>query len=235
MSEKMVTLGTFLNAAEAGLVRAELELMGIRAALLGEGITTVLGGMGLSYVQLLVSEAHVECALDLLYPRGDLEAAEESVEEESSSPSTGIRAERESLHQTPPTEVGREEEENSITPPEKLPDPGLPTELREDVLAEEGLLVFSADDRATRAFRSALYGLLIFRLVFHLYSLWILIGLRSYCAACPGKEPSVLGKWKAYGALAIDLASLLPLLFILIFFEWTWYRYLAESLRPWFF
>lgn len=232
MSDKMVTLATFPNAVEAGLFRNELESMGIRAAILGDESSNVFGGLGFSHVQILVPEANLEQALDLLGQWENRGLEEEPVEEEFSDSSTAFRPEQESPLQAPPPLGQTRDQPDSGVPQEKSSPPGPEGHEGEEIDAEfkaaeeeedEGKrpLTWTADDRAARAFRAALFGSFLCPVIFHIYSFSILIEMMVICGGWPQKELTRAGNWHVFGALVFDFIWLfLAGCFLVAFFSY---------------
>jgi hypothetical protein len=222
MSDRMVLLAIYGNPVEAELVRAQLEGEGIRAVVMGATSGDVFAGMGvgMSNVQILVPEADLERAGDLLDTAEEEEVPgedEDSTAIKGKSPrkrsSTQVRAPRATPLQggTPPPE-SPPAESSDLPPEEEMPP-------EEDDEREERVLTWTADEVASRAFRSALLGFLTCGLL-HFYAIWLLLKLPS-----SEGELSPGGFWKAIAAMV--LAPLPGLLF-----AFFWLRAALKLLLP---
>jgi hypothetical protein len=178
MSDRMVLLAIFGNPVEAELARAKLEAEGIRAAVMGSGSGDLFAGMGvgLSNVQLLVPEEDLERATDLLDAAEDEDEGEDQdgtdvkAEAGRKESSTRVRAPLESpLQDSAPAPESPPPESSDIPPEEEMPP-------EEDDEREERALIWTADEVAARALRSALFGFLTCGLL-HFYAIWLLLKL----------------------------------------------------------
>jgi hypothetical protein len=173
-------------------------------------------------VQLLVPEGEYERASQMLAEETDvgmearLNREREEEERETAireagrgeAESTDIRAVGESPVQAEPTPRARPEpaaEEET----EADAAGGLPDDQEEDE-RDERSVTWTADDIAARAFRAAIFGLLICPGLLHFYALWLVIRLPS-----AEGELSPAGWRKAIGAMALSLpVSAVSLIFL---------------------
>lgn len=203
MSDKMVTLATFLNPLEAELVVGRLRSEGIRVGMFGDTASSIFAGVGgLAHVQVLVAEEDYDRALDILESEPELPDEERepntSIKESGrgEAASSQIRGARISPLQSEPPNVPHEEEvDETIDDPElDVPRPG-----GDEFPKKPRTLFMTPDTVAHRALLASLFSFMCFLLGF--YSLWLLIGLPFM----PG-ELSRKGTIKAVLALLLNVA-----------------------------
>ncbi len=190
MSGKLVKLATFLNPVEAEMARNRLEEAGIPAAVTG-GTAGVFAGMG-AFSELVVEipEEHLERATALL------DSLANAAVEPSAEDTAAFLEWQESLHAEPGSNgapavdaTGRSDVDGDmlVAPPAREE----PDERHSVRMSAEGL--------ANRAWRAAVFGLIVFPLFLHLYSVWLLLRL----AVLP-HEVTPRTMRRIYGALLID-------------------------------
>jgi Putative prokaryotic signal transducing protein len=149
MADSLVAVSSFWSVPEAYVARNQLEAAGIRVVLQGEEGASTLG-MGIGGVKILVRSQDVKRALSVLAETSaDLEKAlEGDVWEEGS----------------------HDEDRRAM---ELQPDDDLPEDSE-----ESDQLLTPGDHSADRAHRFAYMGVLVFPILTHLYSAWLLWKLR---------------------------------------------------------
>jgi hypothetical protein len=173
MGERLVAVSSFWSVPEAHVARNQLEAAGIRAVLQGEEGVSALGVGNLSGgVKVLVRGQDVKRALSVLAEASEgLEKALEGDAWEEGSHDTDRRF----MEAEPETEPEPEADDFSqyVTP---------------------------GDRRADHAHRMAYMGILVFPIVSHLYSAWLLFRLRHW----DGQELTQAGERAAAKAARIN-------------------------------
>jgi hypothetical protein len=182
--DDLVTVATFLNAAEAHLARSRLEAEGIPACVMEE-LTGTMWGLVHSGTPLRVPQSYVERA----------QAALENCETR-----TQQAGEIQPEHRVIAAEVrqGTRAEIPTAVQVPILTAVQVPTEEEPDSSQTETPMLLVA-----RAYEAALIGLLIFFLPVHLYSVYLLFG----AARLPG-DLDATGQRKFTIAICVDLIAI---------------------------
>ena len=144
MGESLVAVSSFWSVPEAHVARNQLEAAGIRAVLQGEEGATTMGQLS-GGVKVLVRHTDVKRALSVL---AETSAALEKALEGD--------AWEEGSHDEDRRAMELEDDEQSAD------------------LAEDEQLITSGDRAADHAHRVAYLGILVFPILSHLYSTWLL-------------------------------------------------------------
>ena len=221
MSEKLVTVASFATPFEAQVAKNRLEAEGIPAFLGDEESVGNLWhlGMALGGVKLMVSDDHIQKAMDLLtiLPEEELaetdpdpdsgEADSEAIQEAWTCPQCGNRVTADQGFCPSCDSSGDEPDEATFTSPKN--DSG------DSALPEDGSdLPFPllGDDIAFRALKAATFSLLFFPFAF--YSCWLLFRLVTF----PG-HLSPQGTRNMLVALVLDFVVLIV---FFTFFSFYW-------------
>ena len=183
MADKMVTVARFSDPVQAAMARNRLEEVGLRSMLNNEE-TAVIGwqlGASVGTIELLVAETDAEAAQEALFYR-HLSLGEIQRRTEASHPEGVAEQDTDLLHRS------------DITTPEAVEEDEEPANPR--------------GEKVDRAFRSALFGVMLFPLAF--YALYLLFDIFL------GEEPIPAShKVKAWIALLVCIPMvLLGLLFV---------------------
>jgi len=194
MDEEIVTLASFSSPLEADRVKQQLEKAGIRVFLSGETTGGLFAGMGLGQVQVMVAASSVSMAQDVLRSR----------DEETDRPDPGKPRRRQ--RKSPSGGKARHRHGEA---PEEATQGALPRNDGNRGSPNRGNdqrtnVALTADDKAERAWRAALYGLITLPGLFHLYSACVLLLLLT-----SSEEVSDAGMRKVWAAMLIDCAVLL--------------------------
>lgn len=231
MADEIVTLVAYSNLMEAQLARNQLVAEGILVEMTGETGGALLPGMEHAYghYQLLVRETELDRAAAVLGLDVEEELPPEE-EDEPDAPETAFSARGEEgfrasqADEPPPATSLRPRSFTDFPAKVEASDASpAPEEFDDDELAEKvnRRLTYSAEELATRAFRTAALGTLLVMalslvclpcffvpaLVVAAYSLWLLVRM----AMLP-EEVSTMAMVKVYTALAIDAALILVVL-----------------------
>jgi hypothetical protein len=220
MSEKLVTVARFDTPFEARIAKNRLEAEGIPAFLGDEESVGNLWhlGMALGGVKLLVSDDHIQKAMDLLTALPEDEMAEadhvsdkgetdaEAIQEAWTCPECGNRVTADQGFCTYCSSSGDDPDEATLTSPENASGDAAVPEDDSDLP-----LPFLGDEIAFRALKAAAFSLLFVPLVF--YSCWLLFRLFTF----PG-DLSPQGTRNMLGAMVLDFVVLIVLLALFSFY-----------------
>jgi hypothetical protein len=149
MGESLVAVSSFWSVPEAHVARNQLEAAGIRAVLQGEEGASIMGNLS-GGVKVLVRNTDVKRALTVLAETS--EALEKALEEDGWE------------------EGSHDEDRLAMEFEEEQPRPDL---------AVDEQLITPGDRAADHAHRVAYLGILVFPILSHLYSTWLLYRLRA--------------------------------------------------------
>jgi hypothetical protein len=169
MGESLVAVSSFWSVPEALVARNQLEAAGIRAVLQGEEGASAMGNVS-GGVKVMVRRPDVKRALSVLAETSA--ALEKALEGDA-------------------WEEGSHDEDRRAME--------LEDEVQEDDAAEEEQLITPGDRAADHAHRVAYMGILVFPIVSHLYSSWLLFRIRSR-----GQELTRGGERAAGGARRLN-------------------------------
>lgn len=201
MSDELVTVASFSTPGEAQIARNMLEAEGITALLADEesvGMAWYLGN-ALGGVKVLVPKQQwMRAKVALAHHLEDFADDDEDVD----------AAEESDAHITEkPAHAEKVTEQRIVAKPKRVaaPEAGMEEPEPMEVVSE-------GEELAGRAFRAALVGIpLPFLLIFHGYSLWLLLKLLCWDGDLSGKA-----SLKALLALVIDVTVLIALALLIL-------------------
>jgi hypothetical protein len=210
MPDQIVTLAMFLDTMAAEMAKLRLEAEGIPVALSGDTSGGLFAGLGGAFgtIHLQVAERDRKRAETIL-------AEMEKDQEEGPGPedSTAITAQKPEDEDEP--EAPALDQDDAIqkevpakataAPPGEV---GIAPSLHsrkkhKDDDEAEYAIASGPEEIASRAWRAAVIGLVLFPPVLHVYSIWLLLRLSSISAYL-----TPAASRKMYGALLIDMAVL---------------------------
>jgi len=243
MPEQLVTLARYFDPMAAQLVKNRLETEGVRVFLTGDAGGGTFPGLGAAFNSVYVQVFEE----DLPKAQAILAASEEALEEdEAADASTAVMdreavrgsdaapdegCESEDIQAAPPTPALSEPMEAGIT---RVPAPAVQLATRRDE-AVDPVIHWRSDDLATRAWRAAVFAVMLMALGFtqwgdlfcgglylvgipvQIYSLWLLARLAFMEEDLGGRQT-----WQLYGALAGNCLGVLLILTRCVFWRY-WY------------